>query len=225
MLEIFPCSQNTDEWLSLRRGIVTASEISAVLARGRTKGEPSVTRQRYMMRLAAERLGAAPAPSFSNVHTERGHALEAEARSLYAFVADEEPELVGFIRNGDKGCSPDALISTNGLCEIKTKLPEIQAELLLKDEIPPEHIPQIQGQLWIAEREFVDFVSYWPGLKPFIKRAYRDEIYIKRIETAVAVFNEELALTVDQIRSRAEPSRLKQKLTKSLELLNPLAAG
>jgi hypothetical protein len=45
---------------------------------------------------------------------ERGQAMEEEARELYAFDHDAEPQLVGFIRNGPKGCSPRRLIGANG---------------------------------------------------------------------------------------------------------------
>lgn len=191
-------AQNSPEWVELRRGLVTASEMATVLARGKKKGDPSVTRQRYVMRLAAERVGAAPADSYSNSHMERGHLLEAEAISDYAFIRGVEPELVGFIKNGDVGCSPDGLVGDAGMIEIKSKLPHLQMEVLLHGVVPAEHLPQIQCQLWVAEREFVDFVSYWPGLRPFIKRVHRDEAYIAELAKAVATFNEEVAAVVEQ---------------------------
>jgi hypothetical protein len=72
--------------------------------------------------------------------------------------------------------------------------------------MPPEHIPQTQGQLWIAEREWCDFVSYWPGLPLFIKRVHRDEDYIRNLAAAVQAFNDEmqeLMTRVQQYRSAA----------------------
>ena len=199
-VEIFNCEQNTPEWEDLRRGLVTASELDTVIAQGRKKGEPSVTRRRYLMRLAAERCGAAPAESYTNSHMERGHLLEGDAKNLYSFMTDEEPEPVGFIRNGEMGCSPDSLVRDTGLLEVKTKLPHIQLEVILSGQIPPEHIPQIQGQMWIAEREFVDFVSFWPGLPLFVRRIHRDEPYIRKLSDAVDAFNAELAETVERVR-------------------------
>lgn len=197
-IEVFACEQNTPEWAALRRGLVTASEIDTVLAQGRKKGEPSITRQRYLYRLAAERAGATPADGYSNAHMERGHVMESEARDLYAFAMDVEPELVGFIKNRDVGCSPDGLVGDAGMIEIKSKLPHLQMEVLIRGVVPAEHLPQIQCQLWVAEREFVDFVSYWPGLRPLIKRVGRDESYIAELARAVAAFNEEVAAVVEQ---------------------------
>ena len=90
------------------------------------------------------------------------------------------------------GYSPDCLVDSNGLVEIKTKLPKYQIELLLTDELPQEHVAQCQGGLWVSEREWIDFVSYWPGMPLFVKRAYRDEAMIRIIAERVETFYEEL---------------------------------
>jgi len=60
------------------------------------------------------------------------------------------------------------------------------------DRLPPEHLAQCQGNLWVAEREWIDFVSYWPKMPLFVKRVYRDEIYIKNLAAEVDLFNSEL---------------------------------
>lgn len=170
------------------------------MASGRGGGE-SKTRRTYMMKLAGEILTGEPMESFSNVHMERGKAMEAEARDLYSFMADVEPTTVGFIVNGKKGCSPDSLVDANGMVEIKTKLPHLQIDVLTRGELPPEHKAQCQGQLWVAEREWVDFVSYWPRLPLFVKRVHRDEEYIKTLSAAVDAFNAELAELVETVRA------------------------
>ena len=192
MIEVITCDQGSPEWHAARAGIVTASEFATVLAKGRGGGE-SKTRRTYMLRLLGERLTGEVAESYSNGHMERGKALEAEARDAYAFQCDADYEQVGFIRSGDKGCSPDGLIGERGMVEIKTKLPHLQLDVLLTDEVPSEHIAQCQGALWIAEREWIDFASYWPKLPLFVKRIHRDEAYIERLAEAVAEFNAELA--------------------------------
>lgn len=191
MIEIINCEQGSPEWHAARAGIVTASEFATVLAKGRGGGE-SKTRRTYMLRLLGERLTGEVAESYSNGHMERGKALEAEARDAYAFLHDADYVQVGFIRNGDAGASPDGLIGADGMVEIKTKLPHLQLDVLLTDEVPSEHIAQCQGALWIAEREWINFVSYWPKLPLFVKRIHRDEAYIARLAEAVAEFNDEL---------------------------------
>lgn len=206
-IQIINCAQGTEEWLLARAGIPTSSMFATVMASGRGGGE-SKTRAKYMRQLAGEIITGKPMEGFTNAHMERGHAMEPEARELYAFAADVSPEQVGFIRNGQKGCSPDSLIGANGMLEIKTKLPDLLIECLERDDFPPEHRSQCQGALWVAEREWIDIVVYWPEMPVFIKRAYRDEAYIKTMADAVEKFNEELAALVERVRSY-EPSNQK----------------
>lgn len=198
-LQIFNCIQGTPEWYAARAGIPTASEFDTVMAKGRGGGD-SKTRRTYMLKLIGERLTKEPMWSYSNEHMERGKAMEDEARDLYQMIAEVECEQVGFLRRGDAGCSPDSLVGENGMLEIKTKLPHLQLDCILYDELPSEHRAQCQGQLWIAEREWVDFVSYWPGLPLFAKRVFRDEDYIARLAEAVRVFNAEMEETIAKIQ-------------------------
>lgn len=190
-LEIFTFDQNSNEWLRARMGIPTASEFATVMASGRGGGE-SKTRRTYMLKLLGERMTGEPSENFTTQAMERGHEMEQEARDAYCFMTGNDFDLVGFMRNGEKGASPDALIEDNGLLEIKTKVPHRHLDALLRDEVPSEHIAQIQGQIWISEREWCDFISYWPKLDPFIKRVYRDDVYIKKMSDAVDRFVDEL---------------------------------
>lgn len=218
--EFADIEQGSPEWFEARRGIPTASEFATVLAKGRDGGA-SLTRAKYMRQLAGEIITGEPAESYSNAHMERGKAMEDEARETYAFIHDADIRRVGFIRNGAKGGSPDSLIGNDGGLEIKTALPHIQIERLIRDDLPPEHKAQVQGNLWVAEREWWDFVSYWPRLPMFVKRVYRDEAYIKTLEIAVDQFNDELAELVERVRGygRAPVDRsivLRNNLVQSL---------
>lgn len=201
-LEIFDCAQNSDDWLLSRLGIPTASMFATVLAKGRGGGE-SKTRQKYLYELAGEILTGRPTEGYSNAAMERGHDMEDEARDAYAFLTDHEPIRIGFIRRGRAGASPDALIGDDGLLEIKTKQPSrlIEAMLRDKDDIPPEHRAQCQGQLWVSEREWLDLAAYWPGMPLVTFRAYRDEEYIKTLADAVSDFNDDLDEIVDRVRN------------------------
>lgn len=199
-MEIVHCEQGGPEWFTARAGIVTASEFQTLLMKGKSGGD-SLTRKTYMRKLAGEIITGEPSEGFTNAHTERGKLMEPEARDLYAFMTDCEPQQIGFIKSGRKGASPDSLIGNDGGLEIKTRLPHLMIELLEKDEVPSEHIAQIQGGIWVAEREWWDFVAYWPKLPLFVKRIYRDEAYIKTLSSAVDQFNEELDSLVARIRS------------------------
>ena len=199
MMEIIACAQGSDDWFRARMGIPTASMFHTVLASG-VGGGDSKTRRTYMLKLAGEILTGKPCENYSNGDMERGHAMEPEARDLYAFMHGAEPEQVGFIRSGPKGCSPDSLIGNNGLLEIKTKAAHLHLDCLLRDRFPPEHKAQCQGALWVAEREWVDLAIYWPDLPLFVSRAFRDEAYIAELASAVDQFNNELQHIVERVR-------------------------
>ncbi|WP_398473180.1 lambda exonuclease family protein [Tardiphaga sp.] len=195
-MQIFDCEQNSTEWHLARLGIPTASEFSTVLAKGEGK-----TRKTYMLKLAGELITGEPQESYTNAHMERGKQMEEEARDAYSLIKNIDPVRVGFVRSGDTGCSPDSLIGEDGGLEIKTALPHIQIERLLKGTLPPEHRAQVQGSIWICERKWWDFVSYCPKLPPLIIRVPRDDGYIATLAGAVKAFNEELAETVATIRA------------------------
>ena len=202
-MEIFAFDQGSAEWFAARAGIVTASEFQTLLMKGKGGGD-SVTRRTYMRKLAGEILTGEPMEAFTNAHMERGKLMEQEARDLYAFMTDTDPQQVGFIKSGRKGASPDSLIESDGGLEIKTKLPHLLIELLESGEVPSEHVAQVQGGMWVAEREWWDFVAYWPKLPLFVKRIYRDEAYIKKLSEAVDQFNGELDALVSRIKSYDE---------------------
>ncbi len=199
MIEIIECAQGSDDWFRARAGIPTASEFQTLLMSGRSGGE-SKTRATYLKKLAAEIITGEPSENYQSYAMVRGHLMEDEAREMYRFVHDAELTQIGFIRNGRKGCSPDSLAGDSGGVEIKTKAGHILIDVLEKDEIPNEHIAQLQGFLWVCEREWVDLVCYWPKMPLFVKRAYRDEPYIAKLAQAVDQFNEELNILVEKVK-------------------------
>ncbi len=200
-LEVISCEQRTDDWYRARMGIPTASMFGTVMAQGKSGGE-SIGRASYMRKLAGEVITETPMESYTNDDMDRGNAIEPELRARYAFEADVEVEQVGFIKNGNKGCSPDGLIGKDGMVQIKSAAPHVMIEILMSGEVPKKHLPQCHGELWVAERAWTDLVigSVSNKLPLFCQRLHRDETYIRRIAGAVADFNIELREMVEKIR-------------------------
>ncbi len=194
-LEIFDCEQGSPEWFACRLGVPTASNFAAILAKGEGK-----TRRSYLLKLAGELLTGEQAESYSNPHLERGKAMEDDARQAFAFQYDMEPISVGFMKSGRVGASPDSLIGEDGLLEIKTKLPALQLDVLERGKLPPEHVAQVQGQLWVSGRTHCHFVSYWPRLPLFHTVVDRDNAYIDKLAQTVADFVGELDQLVAKYR-------------------------
>ncbi|RWN33444.1 lambda exonuclease family protein [Mesorhizobium sp.] len=213
-MQIFDFEQGSDEWMHVRCGIPTASKFATVMAKGEGK-----TRSKYMRQLAGEIITGEPMESFSNGHMDRGKEMEDEARETYAFINDADIRRVGFIRNGKKGASPDSLVGKEGGLEIKTALPDIQIERLIAGKLPPEHVAQVQGSIWLSERVFWDFVSYWPKLPLLTVRVFRDDAYIRNMASEIDRFNDELDELVERIRNYDKPSAvLKDQLRQSVLL-------
>ena len=106
MMQIIDVEQGSPEWYAARLGIPTASAFSTILSSNK-EAKDKKTRTEYMRKLAGEIVTGEPMESYSNVHMERGKVQEDEARDLYAFMQDCDPQRVGFILNGERGCSPD----------------------------------------------------------------------------------------------------------------------
>lgn len=213
-IEIIDVEQETPQWHLARAGIPTASNFATVMASGNTPGSRSLTRDKYMRTMAGEIITGQCVEGYRSADMERGNVQEAEIRRQYAFDRDVEPKLIGFVRNGQKGYSPDSFIGNDGLLEVKSKIPDLLIECILADRFPPGHKAQCQGGLWVAEREWCDIAIGWvpfsvEPLPLFIKREYRDERYILDLKIAVDKFNNELADLVEKVRRYGAPAQAK----------------
>jgi len=192
--------QGSPEWLRARLGIPTASRFKEIITPAR--GDRSKSSQRYLHELLAERLTGEPSDGFTSEWMQRGNELEPQARAAYAFLYDVEVQQTGIMFNDAAtiGASPDGLIGEDGGLEIKCPKPATVIEYMLADAMPDIYRPQVQGNLWISGREWWDFVAYHPSLDLFVKRIYRDEAYIQKLEEHVMAFAEELEAAYQRIR-------------------------
>lgn len=195
--------QRTDEWYDIRLGKATASRFADVLAT--TKTGEAAARRNYRAQLVIERLTGIPTESYSNAAMEWG--VENEPVAKLAYEAETGNEVVDefFCEHPVllAGCSPDGLIGKDGLIETKCPNTATHMETLHRGDIPPNYVPQVQGQLWITERKWCDFVSFDPRLprnaQLFIKRVERDEEYISELAEKVSAFLEEVQAEVDYV--------------------------
>lgn len=184
--------QGSEAWQKLRCGIPTASSFDRIITPKTRK--PSAGMKAYAMELCAERLMGYPLEPVTTALMERGISLEERAVQSYAFSRDVEPVRVGFVTNdeGTVGVSPDRLIGEDGLLEAKAPAPSTHVKYLLGG-LDDDYRCQLQGQLWIMERQWVDIVSHCPGLPDAIVHVERDEEFIAALAAAV----NELLMLVD----------------------------
>lgn len=178
--------QGSAEWMMARLGIPTASQFERIIT---PTGKPSSQVDKYAHQLIAEQLLGAPLEDASSGFLERGTLLEARAVSYYELQLDAETVPVGFILRDDRrsGASPDRLVGDDGLLEIKVPAAHTHIGYLLDDK-GIGYRCQVQGQLWVSEREWCDTLSWHPTFPPALVRQHRDEAFIKLLAAGVAQF-------------------------------------
>lgn len=203
--------QGTQEWHLARVGKLTASRIGDAIAK--TKSGWSAMRANLMAQLLCERITGQPTDSYVSPAMQWGKDIEPQARAAYSLHLAEDVEQTGFVdhpRIAWSGCSPDGLVGSVGLVEIKAPNTATHLDTLLSGRFPPQYYPQIQWQLAVCGREWCDAVSFDPRvpehLRLYVERIPRDDAYIRELEALAEEFLAEL----------------QAKLTK-LDALRPLA--
>lgn len=206
-MKIVDCVQGSPEWHAARAGRVTASRIADLMAK--TKTGWGASRANYMAELVAERLTGTVAESFTNAAMEWGTQYEPEARSAYSFMRDLEVTPVGFVIHPSiemAGASPDGLVGTDGLVEIKCPKTATHIETLLEGDVPEKYLKQMQFQMLCTGRAWCDFVSYDPRLpgrmQLFVRRVDADKQLQDAIESHVRAFLGEVDATVASLSQK-----------------------
>jgi YqaJ-like viral recombinase domain len=213
--------QGTDEWLALRCGLLTASEMKLIISpppkvETRIKKDGTPYKQRewepaaddekcraHLYELAAQRITKYVEPHYISDDMMRGREDEVEARILYAERIAPVRD-VGFITNDEWGFtigySPDGVIGEDGLIECKSRRQKFQFETIANDIVPDEFVIQIQCGLLVSGRSWCDFVSYCGGMPMFIRRVYADDAVQNAIVAAATAFEERLAKKIADYR-------------------------
>lgn len=203
--------QGSPEWFSVRLGRVTASRVADVVAK--TKTGWGASRANYMAELIAERLTGEANPSFSSAAMQWGSISEPMARAAYEFRTDATVETIGFVAHPSilmSGASPDGLVGSDGLVEIKCPNTATHIDTLMGDTIDGKYQTQMQWQMACTGRQWCDFVSFDPrmpeSMRLFIQRVKRDDVRIAELENSVCDFLVEVDSKVQNLRRQYEMS-------------------
>lgn len=190
--------QGSEEWFNARRGFVGASMINDVMATTKSGGE-AATRRNLRAKIVAERLTGQSADSFSSAAMQWGVEHEPIARALYEVSRDIDVEQVGFVLHPDikmTGASPDGLVESKGLIEIKCPNTSTHIDYLLGGVAPMEYRNQMLWQMDCTNRDWCDFASYDPrmpdDMQLFVVRYIRDDEKLKELRAGVIKFLEEV---------------------------------
>ena len=196
-MRIITAEQRSPEWFAVRLGVPSASQFGRIVT---STGKRSTQADGYLNKLVAEILTGKSDQQEPNEAMARGTELEPEARAYYELIGGTVEE-VGFCLHEDGfGCSPDGLVGSQGLLEIKCPLAHTHVEYLRENALPGLYVPQVQGQLLVTGREWCDFLSYHPDMKPLLIRVERDEKFIQTLHEALLEIVSEIKKCVQQLR-------------------------
>lgn len=192
--------QGTDEWHTLRRGMVTASSVGALLTPTLQVADNETSRGLLAL-LVAERITGYTEPTYQSADMFRGQVDEPLAVDAYAKHYGVAAQTCGFMVNDDHGFpigySPDALIGDDGLLEVKSRQQKIHLRTILDGTVPAANMAQIQCALLVSGRDWCDYVSYCGGMPLLPLRVLPDPDWRAAIAAAVETFEERAERMLD----------------------------
>lgn len=200
-MKLIDCVQGSPEWVKARVGVATASAFSCLLTPA--KGDYSAQASCYEDLIVAELLTGESQEEFGGTfHTERGKELEPEAVAYYEMERSLDVAHGQFCLSdcGTYGASPDGFAGDEGLIEIKCLGGKAHVGVLLDPDKAVKHRPQIQGQLLVTGRKWVDNLFYHPKMPSVIIRVERDEEFIAKLEGALDQFAKNVQEKIKRIR-------------------------
>lgn len=207
--------QGSPEWLQMRLGKVTASRIADMTARAKNGSGWLKPRGDYMMELVSERLTGQPTDFYVSPAMQWGTAQEPAARQAYSRATGREISSLAFLdhpRIQMSGASPDGLVGTDGLVEIKCPNTVNHLALLESKTVPADYLKQIMWQLACTERQWCDFVSFDPRVpdasRLMVVRVTRDDKMIAELESQVVAFLAEVDAKVKGLTPPPQQDRL-----------------
>ncbi len=175
-MRIIDCKQGTPEWSAARLGVVTASEMDALISPlWKVRTGDGVETYRFQ-KLCEKLLGYSPDDG-SSFAMNQGELVEKIARPWYAFEHNVSIATPGFCVSDDGkiGCSPDGLIGDDCGLEIKCPQPPQHLKYLLAGEVPPCYRAQVHFSMLVTNRPRWMFVSYSRQFPPLVIEVKRDE--------------------------------------------------
>lgn len=219
-MKIIPGEQYDDLWWHWRRGRPSASEAHRLLTP--VKMQLAAASHSYLCQLIGD-ITDPQYPRKDEVDTaamRNGRLLEPEARRWYEFEKDCRVDHVSLCLTEDERfcCSPDGLIGfthdepdegqpmtglTIGCIELKCPARHTHVAWLLDGEVPAEHLPQCHMQLLVTGAQWVDFMSYCPGLPPLLKRV-EPGLFTEALGKALEQFHGRYVAALQRIRELEE---------------------
>lgn len=240
-MRIETADQGSGEWIRSRRGRLTASRMAEVMDRpainrvacpscGAKLLKPkevllcpecgfareSAARFNYKWETVIERITGHVGQHYVSPDMEYGTSGETPARREYELRINDDVATVGFVLHPTMdfvGASPDFLVGTDGMGEIKVPRLAKHMKWLAAGILPEEYLHQCMAGMNCCERSWCDFISYSPpdpddeqrlylprDLQMFRFRVERDDALIADMDAESVRFNDEVEEIVEKLK-------------------------
>ena len=197
--------QNSEEWFDLRLKKVTSSNFGKIMANmGKAFGNPAIE---YAQKIANEIVtGERDTRGFKGAYFDDGHEIEPIAKQSYERDNFCTVTNGGFFSKNRLGDSNDGNVGKKGCVEIKGVIQNTQWKRLKKGGYDLAYKWQIQGHIWLGNKEWCDFISYCPEMpenkRMYVFRVYRDNEMIKQMKKRISVdFLKEIDINVNILKA------------------------
>ncbi|MQM07261.1 hypothetical protein Taro_040101 [Colocasia esculenta] len=182
--------QRSEEWFALRKDKLTTSSFSTALGFWKGNRRAELWHQKVFAPDADAIVGSGKAAM------EWGVDNESAAIEQYKSITGRDVGLLGFVvhaegRFGWLGASPDGILGCHpdgGILEVKCPYNKGKPDLALPWEVVPYYyMPQVQGQMEIMDRDWVDLYCWTPNGSS-IFRVFRERTYWELMYTVLRDF-------------------------------------
>lgn len=209
-----PVIQGSDEWMALRCGLITASEVKLLLT-PTLKAANNDKSRAHLWELAAQRITKYVEPGYISDAMLRGHEDEVRARNLYRERHGDVTEC-GFVTNDEwgftLGYSPDGLVGADGQIECKSRVQKYQVQTIVEHwrdgTAPDDFMLQVQTGMLVTGRKWTVLISYSGGLPMIEMRVEPDEAIRAAIIDACAAAEARIAEIIADFHAAVEARRL-----------------
>lgn len=190
--------QRSEAWHEARCGRVTGTRFKNLVSKETTDSYKDL-----VTNIACEIITGAAEETYVSPAMQYGIETEPEARREYETITDVSVTQAGFVIPDEEhkyhnwiGISPDGLLPDDGILEIKCPLARTHFEYIERGVLPSEYRYQVQGQLFVTGFKYCHFMSYVPGMKPFIIEVLPDaelfELFNQRLDKLIIEVQEKL---------------------------------
>lgn len=200
-IDLTKVEQGSEEWMSLRLGVITASDVWKVLSKPKSGKTWSDTKNTYLNTLIGE-VCTGVTKEVKARTLEWGKEYEIEARMSFEFysgLAVKEVPIIFKDENLRMACSPDGICSDGAGLELKCpNTTEVFIDLALNGikAMKKEYTAQVQYSMWVTNKDVWHFSNYdprMPGGKEIVHiQVERDEKMMEKFDELIPEFIEKM---------------------------------